>query len=175
MINGNSFGFYNSLVQYVIQVQSLWKLQIQLFNNGTTIDGLCQPLIVTYTVSIGLFLYLPFCFMFLHFSNQQRDQLVLLLQCSMVWDISFGDWARPRKLCTAMTARYATWGLCEEDFEGISLQEFETAESRIPLLSEYKQGITLNPPFDFHHQNHQCCNDVTLIYSMPIKIFPQYV
>lgn len=87
----------------------------------------------------------------------------------MVWDISFGDWARPRKLCTAMTARYATWGLCEEDFEGISLQEFETAESRIPLLSEYKQGITLNPPFDFHHQYHQCCNDVTLIYSMPIK------
>ncbi|XP_022344141.2 uncharacterized protein LOC111137130 isoform X4 [Crassostrea virginica] len=59
----------------------------------------------------------------------------------MVWDISFGDWARPRKLCTAMTARYATWGLCEEDFEGISLQEFETAESRIPLLSEYKQEL----------------------------------
>lgn len=58
----------------------------------------------------------------------------------MVWDISLGDWAGPRKEPTAMTVRYATWGLCEEDFEGISLQEFETAESRIPLLSEYHEG-----------------------------------
>lgn len=58
----------------------------------------------------------------------------------MVWDISFGDWAGPRKGTTAMSLRYSSWGLCDEDFEGISLQEFETAESRIPLLSEYKKG-----------------------------------
>lgn len=58
----------------------------------------------------------------------------------MVWDISLGDWAGPRKQPTAMTVRYATWGLCEEDFEGISLQEFESVESRIPLLSEYHEG-----------------------------------
>jgi hypothetical protein len=58
----------------------------------------------------------------------------------MVWDISFGDWAGPRKGTTAMSVQYASWGLYEEEFEGISLQEFEAAESRIPLLSEYKKG-----------------------------------